>query len=624
MSESKEKEKEHRSQSLNNTSKKKDVLIGDYILKHTIGKGTFSRVKLGINRNTGEKVAIKILDKKKIVEKADLERILREMKMLSELDNEHIIKVYQIYENENHYLIIMEYCEGGELFNYIVEKQRLSENESAYFYYQIIQGVEYIHSQGIAHRDLKPENLLLDQNKKIKIIDFGLSNYFDGVQKLETPCGSPCYASPEMVGGNKYNGFFIDIWATGIILFAMLCGYLPFEDDNNDVLFKQILGGKIEYPNHLSEVSKDLLKKIIETNPDRRIKIDEIKKHPFYLMGKKNYEKKFKKMNINSVRELNCDSLFNSNNKNDMNINNNNKEYKEYINTEINERKNLSNTKKEITLQNELKNNNKIGLLTKCIKGLSIKEKNNNQKQQQRNQTESKKTKAQIFFTTRTNKLNNNTNVEKILKYFNKSNFHFNREKTVEKVRHFKTNEKKSKDRKITLQNIRKNFEDYKKKEKFSFLKDNILKYNITELNSNNINIQNKQVNDNKSILINNAVINLNMFTDKTEINLDKQHTLKDMKAYNKSPLILRLFNHKKNNFPSIRITDYNNNGINNINNESKKKKNNNIKRIHLKTESNIINEMNQNYKIRNIIRTNNFFRLKLNTNLKFNSLYKK
>ena len=616
--------KEKRSQSMNNSSKKKEILIGDYILKHTIGKGTFSRVKLGINRNTGEKVAIKILDKKKIVEKADLERILREMKMLSELDNEHIIKVYQIYENENHYLIIMEYCEGGELFNYIVEKQRLSENESAYFYYQIIQGVEYIHSQGIAHRDLKPENLLLDQNKKIKIIDFGLSNYFDGVQKLETPCGSPCYASPEMVGGNKYNGFFIDIWATGIILFAMLCGYLPFEDDNNDVLFKQILGGKIEYPNHLSEVSKDLLKKIIETNPDKRIKIDEIKKHPFYLMGKKNYEKKFKKMNINSVRELNCDSLFNSNNKNDMNINNNNKEYKEYINTEINERKNLSNTKKEITLQNELKNNNKIGLLTKCIKGLSIKEKNNNQKQQQRNQTESKKTKAQIFFTTRTNKLNNNTNVEKILKYFNKSNFHFNREKTVEKVRHFKTNEKKSKDRKITLQNIRKNFEDYKKKEKFSFLKDNILKYNITELNSNNINIQNKQVNDNKSILINNAVINLNMFTDKTEINLDKQHTLKDMKAYNKSPLILRLFNHKKNNFPSIRITDYNNNGINNINNESKKKKNNNIKRIHLKTESNIINEMNQNYKIRNIIRTNNFFRLKLNTNLKFNSLYKK
>ena len=605
MSESKEKH----SQSLNESSKKKEILIGDYILKHTIGKGTFSRVKLGINKNTGEKVAIKILDKRKIVEKSDLERILREMKMLSELDNEHIIKVFQIYENENHYLIIMEYCEGGELFNYIVEKQRLSENESAYFYYQIIQGVEYIHSQGIAHRDLKPENLLLDKNKKIKIIDFGLSNYFDGVQKLETPCGSPCYASPEMVGGNKYNGFFIDVWATGIILFAMLCGYLPFEDDNNDVLFKQILGGKIDYPNHLTEVSKDLLKKIIETNPDKRIKIEEIKKHPFYLMGKKLYEKKFKKVKINSVRELNYDSLFNV-------TNNTNKEKdfsnKEYIKTEANDRIKIGNKDKEITLQNELINSNKIGLLTKCLKGLNIKDKNNNTKQ--RNKTETKKAKAQIFFSTRTNNITNNTNIDKILKYFNKSQFHFSREKTVEKVRHFKNYEKRNKDRKIALQNIHKNFEEHKKKEKLSFLRDNILKYNITELNSNNN--QNKPVNDNKSILINNAVINLNMFTDKTEINLDKQHTLKDMKAYNKSPLILRLFNNRKNNFPTIRLTDTNNT-------ESKKKKKN-INRIHLKTESNIINEMNQNYKIRNIIRTNNFFRLKLNTNLKFNSLYKK
>jgi serine/threonine protein kinase len=608
MSESKEK----RSQSLNNTSNKNEILIGDYILKHTIGKGTFSRVKLGINKNTGEKVAIKILDKKKIVEKADLERVLREMKMLSELDNEHIIKVYQIYENENHYLIIMEYCEGGELFNYIVEKQRLSENESSFFYYQIIQGVEYIHSRGIAHRDLKPENLLLDKNKKIKIIDFGLSNYFDGVQKLETPCGSPCYASPEMVGGNKYNGFIIDIWATGIILFAMLCGYLPFEDDNNDVLFKQILSGKIDYPKHLSEVSKDLLRKIIETNPEKRIKIEEIKQHPFYLMGKKLYEKKFKKMKIQSLREFNYDIIFNK-------VNHDKEKDKEissktYIQTEINERKNNLNKDKEITLQNELINNNKIGLLTKCLNGLSIKEKtekNQNQRKKIRNKTE-ERAKAQIFFTTRINKIKNNTNVENILKYFNKSQFHFNKEKTVEKVRHFKNNEKK-KDKKITLQNIRKNFDSDKKKEKMNIFKENLLKYNITEL-SNNLNNVNKQINDNKSILINNAVINLNMFTDKTEINLEnKQNTLKDMKAYHKSPLILRLFNNKKTNFPSIRITD---------NNESKNKRITN--RIHLKTESNIIKEMSQHYKIRNINRTNNFFRLKLNSNLKFNSLYKK
>ena len=612
--------KERRSQSLNNTANKKEILIGDYILKHTIGKGTFSSVKLGINKNTGEKVAIKILDKKKIVEKADLERVLREMKMLSELDNEHIIKVHQIYENENHYLIIMEYCEGGELFNYIVEKQCLSENESSFFYYQIIQGVEYIHSQGIAHRDLKPENLLLDKNKKIKIIDFGLSNYFDGIQKLETPCGSPCYASPEMVGGNKYNGFFIDIWATGIILFAMLCGYLPFEDDNNDVLFKQILSGKIEYPKHLSEVSKDLLRKIIETNPEKRIKIEEIQQHPFYLMGKKLYEKKFKKVKIQSLREFNYDFLLNKINHNkekdkDKEISN-----KTYIQTEINDKKKNLNKDKDVTLQNELINNNKIGLLTKCLNGLNIKDKKEKsqkqkQKQKRRNQTEEKKKRAKIFFTARANKLNNNKNVEKILKYFKKSQFHFNRERTVEKVRHFKNNNKKNKDRTLTLQIIPKNYEGNKKKEKMNIIKENLLKYNITELSNNsNTNNVNNQTNDNKSILINNAVINLNMFTDKTEINLDnKQNTLKDMKAYHKSPLILRLFNPKKMHFPSIRLTD---------NNESKNKIRTN--KMHLKTEANIIKEMNQHFKVRNITRSNNFFRLKLNSNIKFNSLYKK
>ena len=139
----------------------------------------------------------------------------------------------------------------------------------------------------------------------------------------------------------------IDVWATGIILFAMLCGYLPFEDDNNDVLFKQILGGKIDYPSHLSEVSKDLLKKIIETNPEKRIKIEQIKTHPFYLMGKKIYEKRFKKMKINSVREFNYDTLhtFTNSTKEEKDINN-----KEYVKTETNERKKVGNKDKEITI----------------------------------------------------------------------------------------------------------------------------------------------------------------------------------------------------------------------------------------------------------------------------------
>ena len=598
------------------------------------------------------------MKKLKIVEKEDLERIIREMRMLSELDNEHVIKVYQIYEDDNHYLIIMEYCEGGELFNYIVEKQKLSENETAFFFYQIIKGVEYIHSKGIAHRDLKPENLLLDKDKKIKIIDFGLSNYFDGIQKLETPCGSPCYASPEMVGGNKYNGFFIDVWATGIILFAMLCGYLPFEDDNNDILFKQILSGKINYPSYLSEMSKDLLNKIIETEPEKRIKIEEIKKHPFYLLGKKLYDKKFNKIKINSSKELNY-----KDDKNEINIhtqnsnerNNSKKEKKQqlfldYIRTEIINRKN-----KEITLQNELINNNKLGLLSKCVEDYtsSLNKENDNKSENTKRINSKNKNNTQIFFTTRAsryklgnksnNYLNNNINekkmsVETFLKNFNKSQFHINnnlkKPNKNEINNHFKSTDKKlfkvNKNKKLTLQNIRKKFGE-NKKNKISLLDEHLLKYNITELNSYNIN-NNKQ-NDNKSILINNAVINLNMFTDKTEINIDnqKQDTLKDMKGcmncktlkqdekniYNKSPFLLRFIPSKKTNFPTIRIKNEFK-----LKNNRKKSLGNHV--LQLKTESNINNDINQYNKMRDLIRTNNFFRLKLNNNLKFNSLYKK
>ena len=655
-----------------NENKQKEVLIGDYIVKHTIGKGTFSRVKLGINKNSGEKVAIKILDKTKIVEKEDLERIIREMKMLAELDNEHVIKVYQIYEDDNNYLIIMEYCEGGELFNYIVEKQRLSENETAFFYYQIIEGIEYIHSKGIAHRDLKPENLLLDKDKKIKIIDFGLSNYFDGVQKLETPCGSPCYASPEMVGGNKYNGFFIDVWATGIILFAMLCGYLPFEDDNNDILFKQILKAKIDYPSHLSDLSKDLLKKIIEINPEKRIKIEEIKKHPFYLLGKKIYNKKFKKSKynsrVNSTKELNIElnnhmETQDSDEKDKRKRKRQENLFSEYIKTEIINRKKEMNNEKEYTLQNELINNNKLGLLSKCVNdntGKSInKEKNNEDKSE--NGIKTNKNTTQIFLTNRAGKyklgnksnniLNNQKNnkeqklisFDKFLKYFNKSKYNtntntnkniYNKETNIGTNR-FKSIDKKvfniNKNRKLTLQNLRKNFGE-KSKDKISLLNERLLKYNITELNNNN-NVIRKQNNDNKSILINNAVINLNMFSDKTEINIDnnKQDNLKDMKAtinsktlkqdekniYNKSPFLLRFIPKKQINFPTIRIT-------NNYEMKNNRKKSLGNHALHLKTESNVINnEINQNYKIRDIIRTNNFFRLRLNTNLRFNSLYK-
>ena len=285
------------------TDSPKEITIGDYIIKKTIGSGTFSTVKLGIHRITQKKVAIKILDKNKIESRDDLERIIREMQILTEMHNPFVIKVYKIYEDKNNFLIIMEYCEGGELFNYIVKKKRLSEEEASYFFFQLINGIEYIHSKGIAHRDLKPENLLLSKNKILKIIDFGLSNFYDGQKRLQTPCGAPCYASPEMVKGKRYDGFNIDIWAIGVILFAMLCGYLPFEDDENDtdVLFNEIIRNKIDYPYFLSKLSLDILQKILVSDPLQRITIDEIKNHPFYLKGEKIFQNKFEEKQNDEV-----------------------------------------------------------------------------------------------------------------------------------------------------------------------------------------------------------------------------------------------------------------------------------------------------------------------------------
>ena len=271
---------------------KTEDFFSKYETKETIGKGTFSTVKLGINRKTKEKVAIKILEKKKILNKDDLERVEREIEILKNLNNINIVKINEIYQTKDKHYFIMEYCENGELFNHIVKKQRLNDKESSYFYYQLINGLEYIHSKKVVHRDLKPENLLLSKGNILKIVDFGLSNYFNGKKLLNTPCGSPCYASPEMVSGKKYNGFNIDIWSTGIILYAMICGYLPFEDKDNDVLFKKISKCKIDYPKFISGKVKSLLKKIIVSDPDKRIKIEDIKKEPFYLLGKNVFKDK--------------------------------------------------------------------------------------------------------------------------------------------------------------------------------------------------------------------------------------------------------------------------------------------------------------------------------------------
>ena len=286
--------------------------LKNYNFIKTIGEGTFGKVKLALHKITNEEVAIKILEKAKIKNKKDLERIDKEIKYMKMLNHPNIVKIYEIFEDKDNYYISMEYVSGGELFNYIVKNKRLNENETSFFYSQIIHIIQEIHKHKICHRDLKPENLLLTQNKTIKLIDFGLSNEYEDY--LYTPCGSPCYASPEVIKGLKYSGLAIDLWASGIILYSMLCGYLPFDDKNNDNLFRKILKCRIEFPTKkniiISENAKDLIKKILKPDPKKRITLEEILEHPFLSYGNKKYKEKIN-MDINKQDKLIIDYMIN-------------------------------------------------------------------------------------------------------------------------------------------------------------------------------------------------------------------------------------------------------------------------------------------------------------------------
>ena len=214
-----------------NSSKYKK--IGDYIILKTIGSGTFSTVKLGLHLPTHQKVAIKILDKNRIKDENDIKRISREIHILSKLYHPNIAQLYETIWSDRHIYIIMEYVEGNHLFNYINSLKKLNEIKASKLFVQLISCLEYIHILGIVHRDIKPENILLTKNKsKIKLVDFGLSNSYKYGTLLQTACGSPCYAPPEMISGKEYQPLYSDLWSCGVVLYCMLVGKLPFDDDS--------------------------------------------------------------------------------------------------------------------------------------------------------------------------------------------------------------------------------------------------------------------------------------------------------------------------------------------------------------------------------------------------------
>ncbi|KAK0097232.1 hypothetical protein PV326_002815 [Microctonus aethiopoides] len=282
------------------------ALKGLYELEKTIGCGGFAKVKLGTHVATGEKVAVKIMEKAALGE--DLPRVKLEVEALKTLLHQHICKLYQIIETETHYFMVMEYCSGGELFDHIVEKNRLSETESRKFFRQIVSAVAYLHNLGYAHRDLKPENVLLDREQNLKLIDFGLcAKPIGGMRAhLYTSCGSPTYAAPELILGKKYLGSEVDIWSMGVLLYALLCGFLPFDDNSIENLYKKILGGKYDEPSWLSSSSKRIIRAMLQTDPKKRITIEELCSHSWVTAGFLNPVTFAKKRNFERDDEVLC------------------------------------------------------------------------------------------------------------------------------------------------------------------------------------------------------------------------------------------------------------------------------------------------------------------------------
>jgi protein-serine/threonine kinase len=265
--------------------------FGPYILLQTVGEGEFGKVKLGLHSQWGEEVAVKLIRRGNIDTSVRMSKVEREIEVLRTLKHPNIVRLYDVIETDKYIGIILEYASGGELFDHILAHRYLKEKDAAKLFSQLISGVWYIHQKKIVHRDLKLENLLLDRHRNVIITDFGFANRFEhrADDLMQTSCGSPCYAAPELViSEGLYVGSAVDIWSCGVILYAMLAGYLPFDDDpanpdgdNINLLYKYIVNTPLSFPDYVSAEARDLLSMMLVPDPTRRADLRSIMVHPW-------------------------------------------------------------------------------------------------------------------------------------------------------------------------------------------------------------------------------------------------------------------------------------------------------------------------------------------------------
>ncbi|KAI9027113.1 kinase-like domain-containing protein [Phycomyces nitens] len=272
--------------SIRSTYRRKE--IGDYWLGKTLGKGSSGRVKLGVHKVSGEKVAIKIISKAYIAANPALyHTIKREIALMQLMQHPNIVQLLEVIDSpySQYIYLILEYVQGGELFEYLVVNGRIAEREARRYFQQLVFGLDYCHHHMICHRDLKPENILIDKNRNIKIADFGMASIQNPDTMLKTSCGSPHYASPEIVMGIPYSGAATDQWSCGVILFALLCGYLPFDDHNIGKLLNKVKQAKYVIPGHVSKNARDLIQRLLVFEPENRLTIKSIQSHAWFVDG---------------------------------------------------------------------------------------------------------------------------------------------------------------------------------------------------------------------------------------------------------------------------------------------------------------------------------------------------